>query len=74
MNHLRPKGCGRYRSWYHFQSGTAHKQLRKNLVEDGLYAVVGCHPVFSTLWRSQNEHTLIQQRARKTEQEILFVK
>ena len=43
MNHLRPKGRGSGHCTskeLFFQSATAHKQLRKNLVKDGLYAVV----------------------------------
>ena len=42
MNHLRPKGRAGIivPEGIIFQSGNAHKQLRKNLVEDGLYAVV----------------------------------
>jgi len=42
MNHLRPKGRAGIivPEGIIFQSGTAHKQLRKNLLEDGLYAVV----------------------------------
>lgn len=42
MNHLRPKGRAGIivPEGIIFQSGGAHKQLRKNLVEDGLYAVV----------------------------------
>ena len=42
MNHLRPKGRAGIivPEGIIFQSGTAHKELRKNLVNDGLYAVV----------------------------------
>jgi type I restriction enzyme M protein len=42
MTHLRPKGRAGIivPDGIIFQSGTAHKQLRKNLINDGLYAVV----------------------------------
>lgn len=42
MNHLRPNGRAGIivPEGIIFQSGTAYKQLRKNLVNDGLYAVV----------------------------------
>jgi len=42
INHLRPKGRAGIivPEGIIFQSGSAHKQLRENLVKDGLYAVV----------------------------------
>ena len=42
MSHLRPKGRAGIivPEGIIFQTGTAYKELRKNLVEDGLYAVV----------------------------------
>jgi len=42
MNHLRPKGRAGIivPDGIIFQSGAAHKKLRKNLINDGLYAVV----------------------------------
>lgn len=77
MNHLRPKGRAGIivPEGIIFQSGTAHKQLRKNLVEDGLYAVVSLPSgVFAPYSGVKTSILLFNNDLAKTSQEILFVK
>jgi type I restriction enzyme M protein len=70
-NHLRPKG----RAGIIFQSGSAHKQLRKNLVEDGLYAVVSLPSgVFQPYAGVKTSILLFNNELAKKNIEILFVK
>ncbi|MBU1613299.1 N-6 DNA methylase, partial [Patescibacteria group bacterium] len=77
MNHLRPKGRAGIivPEGIIFQSGTAHKQLRKSLVEDGLYAVVSLPSgVFAPYSGVKTSILLFNNELAKTSQEILFVK
>ncbi len=77
MNHLRPKGRAGIivPDGIIFQSGTAHKQLRKNLVEDGLYAVVSLPSgVFAPYSGVKTSILLFNNELAKTSKEILFVK
>ena len=77
MNHLRPKGRAGIivPEGIIFQSGTAHKQLRKNLIEDGLYAVVSLPSgVFAPYSGVKTSILLFNNELAKTSQEILFVK
>src|SRR3989344_3032783 len=58
-----------------FQSGIAHKQLRKNLVEDGLYAVVSLPSgVFQPYSGVKTSILLFNNELAKQNKEILFVK
>ena len=58
-----------------FQSGTAYKQLRKNLVEDGLYAVVSLPSgVFQPYSGVKTSILLFNNEVAKQRNEILFVK
>lgn len=77
MNHLRPKGRAGIivPEGIIFQSGTAHKQLRKNLVEDGLYAVVSLPSgVFAPYSGVKTSILLFDNELAKASQEMLFVK
>ncbi len=77
MNHLRPNGRAGIivPEGIIFQSGTAHKQLRKNLIEDGLYAVVSLPSgVFAPYSGVKTSILLFNNELTKTNQEILFVK
>jgi len=77
MNHLRPKGRAGIivPEGIIFQSGTAHKQLRKNLAEDGLYAVVSLPSgVFAPYSGVKTSILLFNNELAKTSTEILFVK
>ncbi len=77
MNHLRPKGRAGIivPEGIIFQSGTAHKQLRKNLVEDGLYAVVSLpQGVFAPYSGVKTSILLFNNELAKISKEILFVK
>jgi type I restriction enzyme M protein len=77
MNHLRPKGRAGIivPEGIIFQSGTSHKQLRKNLVEDGLYAVVSLPSgVFAPYSGVKTSILLFNNELAKTNTEILFVK
>lgn len=77
MNHLRPKGRAGIvvPEGIIFQSGTGHKQLRKNLVEDGLYAVVSLpQGVFAPYSGVKTSILLFNNELAKTSNEILFVK
>lgn len=77
MNHLRPKGRAGIivPEGIIFQSGTAHKELRKNLVNDGLYAVVSLPSgVFAPYSGVKTSILLFNNELAKTSKEILFVK
>ena len=77
MNHLRPKGRAGIivPEGIIFQSGVAHKQLRKSLVEDGLYAVVSLPSgVFAPYSGVKTSILLFNNELAKQSQEILFVK
>ncbi len=77
MNHLRPNGKAGIivPEGIIFQSGTAHKQLRKNLVEDGLYAVVSLPSgVFAPYSGVKTSILLFNNEISKKSTEILFVK
>ncbi|MFA5696462.1 MAG: N-6 DNA methylase [Bacilli bacterium] len=77
MNHLRPNGRAGIivPEGIIFQSGTAHKQLRKNLVEDGLYAVVSLPSgVFAPYSGVKTSILLFNNELAKQSKEMLFVK
>ena len=77
MNHLRPKGRAGIivPEGIIFQSGTAHKLLRKNLVEDGLYAVVSLPSgVFQPYSGVKTSILLFDYELAKKTDEILFIK
>ena len=77
MNHLRPNGRAGIivPEGIIFQSGGAHKQLRKNLVEDGLYAVVSLPSgVFAPYSGVKTSILLFNNELSKQTKEILFVK
>lgn len=77
MNHLRPNGRAGIivPEGIIFQSGAAHKQLRKNLVEDGLYAVVSLPSgVFAPYSWVKTSILLFNNVLAKKSSEILFVK
>jgi len=77
MNHLRPKGRAGIivPEGIIFQSGKSHKELRKNLVNDGLYAVVSLPSgVFAPYSGVKTSILLFNNELAKTSQEILFVK
>jgi type I restriction enzyme M protein len=58
-----------------FQSGTAHKQLRKNLIDDGLYAVVSLPPgIFSPYSGVKTSVLFFDNNKVKKEKKIIFVK
>lgn len=77
MNHLRPNGRAGIivPEGVIFQSGTAYKQLRKNLVEDGLYAVVSLPSgVFAPYSGVKTSILFFDNELAKKTDEILFVK
>jgi len=77
MNHLRPKGRAGIivPEGIIFQSGKSHKELRKNLVNDGLYAVVSLPSgVFAPYSGVKTSILLFNNELAKTSTEILFVK
>lgn len=77
MNHLRPNGRAGIivPEGIIFQSGSAYKQLRKNLVENGLYAVVSLPPgVFQPYSGVKTSILLFDNERAKQSSEILFVK
>ncbi len=77
MNHLRPNGRAGIivPEGIIFQSGTSHKQLRKNLVNDGLYAVVSLPAgVFQPYSGVKTSILLFNNELAKKSKEILFVK
>ncbi|MBT3293492.1 N-6 DNA methylase [Candidatus Peregrinibacteria bacterium] len=77
MNHLRPKGRAAVivPDGIIFQSGSAHKQLRKNLVNDGLYAVASLPSgVFQPYSGVKTSILFFDHELAKQGSEILFVK
>ena len=77
MNHLRPQGRAGIivPEGIIFQSGTAHKQLRKNLVEDGLYAVVSLPSgVFNPYAGVKTSILFFDNELAKKSDDILFIK
>ncbi|MFA6017312.1 MAG: N-6 DNA methylase [Patescibacteria group bacterium] len=77
MNHLRPKGRAGIivPEGIIFQSGTAHKLLRKNLINDGLYAVVSLPSgVFQPYSGVKTSILLFNNELAKQSKEILFIK
>jgi type I restriction enzyme M protein len=77
MNHLRPKGRAGIivPEGIIFQLGGAHKQLRKNLVEDGLYAVVSLpQGIFNPYAGVKTSILLFDNEIVKKNSDILFVK
>ena len=77
MNHLRPKGRAGIivPEGIIFQSGTAYKQLRKNLVNDGLYAVVSLPSgVFQPYSGVKTSILFFDNEIAKKTKELLFIK
>jgi type I restriction enzyme M protein len=77
MDHLRPKGRAGIivPEGIIFQSGIAYKQLRKKLVEDGLWAVVSLPSgVFNPYAGVKTSILLFDNERAKQTSEILFVK
>jgi type I restriction enzyme M protein len=77
MNHLRPQGRAGIivPEGIIFQSGKSHTQLRKNLVEDGLCAVVSLPSgVFNPYSGVKTSILLFDNEVAKKSKEILFVK
>lgn len=77
MNHLRPKGRAGVivPEGIIFQSANTHKQLRKNLVEDGLYAVVSLPGgVFNPYAGVKTSILFFDNEIAKRQSEIVFVK
>ena len=77
INHLRPKGKAGIivPEGIIFQSGKAHKELRKNLINNGLYAVVSLPPgVFNPYSGVKTSILLIDNEISKQTDEILFIK
>lgn len=77
INHLRPKGRAGIivPEGIIFQSGNAYKQLRKSLVNDGLYAVVSLPSgVFAPYSGVKTSILLFNNELAKLSKEILFVK
>lgn len=77
MSHLRPKGRAGIivPEGVIFQSGNAYKQLRKQLVEDGLWAVVSLPSgVFNPYAGVKTSILLFNNELSKQSDELLFVK
>jgi type I restriction enzyme M protein len=77
MNHLRPKGRAGIivPEGIIFQSGASHKQLRKNLVEDGLYCVASLPSGVFAPYSGVKTSILFFDNERATSaKEILFIK
>ena len=77
MSHLRPKGRAGIivPEGIIFQSGKAYKELRRNLVEDGLYAVVSLPGgVFQPYSGVKTSILLFNKEVAKQRSVILFVK
>lgn len=77
MNHLRPKGRAGIIApeGIIFQSGASHKQLRKNLVEDGLYCVASLPSGVFAPYSGVKTSILFFDNERATSaKEILFIK
>ncbi len=76
-NHLKPQGRAGIivPEGIIFQSGTAYKTLRKNLIDDGLYAVVSLPSgVFQPYSGVKTSILLIDKEFAKKSNEILFIK
>lgn len=76
MNHLRPNGRAGIivPEGIIFQSGSSHKQLRKNLVEGGLFAVVSLPSgVFNPYAGVKTSILLFDNDLAKRNNEILFI-
>lgn len=77
INHLRPRGRAGIivPEGIIFQSGKSHTELRKNLVNDGLYAVVSLPSgVFAPYSGVKTSILLFNNELAKQSKEILFVK
>lgn len=77
MNHLRPRGRAGIivPEGIIFQSARAHTELRKNLIEDGLYAVVSLPSgVFNPYAGVKTSILFLDDELAKQRKEILFVK
>lgn len=77
MNHLKPKGRAGIivPEGIIFQSGTSYKQLRKNLVEDGLFAVVSLpQGVFNPYAGVKTSILFFDNTIAKKTDKILFVR
>jgi len=77
MNHLKPKGRAGIivPEGIIFQSGNAYKQLRKNLVNDGLYAVVSLPSgVFQPYSGVKTSILMFNNEIARQRDEILFIK
>ncbi len=77
MNHLRPKGRAAIivPEGIIFQSATAHRQLRKNLIEDGLYCVASLPSgVFAPYSGVKTSILFFDNEIAGRTNEILFVK
>lgn len=77
INHLKPNGRAAIivPEGVIFQNGNAYKQLRKSLVEGGLYSVVSLPPgVFNPYSGVKTSVLLINSQLAKQRDEILFVK
>jgi type I restriction enzyme M protein len=77
MNHLKPKGRAGIivPEGIIFQSGTAYKQLRKNLLQDGLYGVVSLPSgIFQPYSGVKTSVLLFDNELARQSKELLFVK
>jgi type I restriction enzyme M protein len=77
MNHLKPKGRAGIivPEGIIFQSGKAYKELRKNLVEDGLFAVVSLPSgVFNPYSGVKTSILFFDNEVAKKTKDLLFVK
>jgi type I restriction enzyme M protein len=77
MNHLRPKGRAAIivPEGVIFQSGSSYKELRKNLVQDGLYAVVSLPSgVFQPYSGVKTSILFFDNQLAKQTDELLFIK
>jgi type I restriction enzyme M protein len=77
MNHLKPKGRAGIivPEGIIFQSGKAYKQLRKNLIQDGLYAVVSLPSgIFQPYSGVKTSVLLFNNDLARQNKELLFVK
>ncbi len=77
MNHLRPEGRAGIivPEGIIFQSGNAYKTLRKNLIDDGLYAVVSLPSgVFQPYSGVKTSVLLLNKKLAKQSSELLFIK
>jgi type I restriction enzyme M protein len=77
MSHLKPSGRAGVivPEGIIFQSGTAYKQLRKNLIDDGLYAVVSLPSgVFNPYSGVKTSILLLNKDLAKQKDELVFIK